>query len=105
MVTPTDFAEYVSDVVSLSAADTIVVQRMIDAVSVRVAAYCNLSATPTEEEQAAIDLAILIQVAELYAGRQTPTGLVSFGDFAVRVNQFHPHVKSLLAPFRKWGVG
>lgn len=44
--------------------------------------------------------AILIEAARIHTRTQNQAGVVSFGDFAVRVNKFDPDVERLLINYR-----
>jgi hypothetical protein len=99
-VTPTEVADFAEDLTLDSEGQTIM-QRIIDAVEAGVTAFYDLPATPGSD----IKQAIIVQSFEYWNDRKNPSGLIGFGDFAIRVNQFHPHVRKMLRPYAAYRLG
>lgn len=76
---------------------------LLNDVIAAVTAYVNrryvLSTPPTDEQE----LAIIMQVAALWARRHSPGGVAGFGEYGpVRISRIDPDIERLLVP--RWGI-
>lgn len=67
-----------------------------------VRGHCDPDKLPDNVAQCpeSVRTAILIEAARIHTRTQNATGVISFGEFAVRVNRFDPDVERLLINYR-----
>lgn len=100
VVSPDQVADF-AESLSLNGETEVLMQRIIDAVEAGLTAFYDIPATPTSD----ITQAIIMQSLKYWNRRKNIDGVISFGETAIRVNQFDPDVKNLLAPYRTFRIG
>lgn len=87
---------------SVSPSSTARFDSIVAAATGLIRGYCDPALLPDNAGicPAEIRTAILIEAARIHTRTQNVTGVISFGEYALRVNRFDPDVERLLVRYR-----